>query len=179
MKVKRNVEFKTNSFLVGDIISFKLKTGEKVKAMAVDQDAEGTTFLFVNCLNEEYRMNPINTTEGGYEASELRKTLNTAILASFPKKIMYRMIPVFNGDLLTIPDKANIFENESQQPWEPMKQRRNRIAFRGENEAFDWYWLRDVISSAYFAIVGGNGNAYYANASNVLGVRPAFKIRNL
>lgn len=39
-----------------------------------------------------------------------------------------------------------------------------------------WYWLRDVISSAIFAGVSRGGNAYYDNASNVLGVRPFFLI---
>lgn len=39
----------------------------------------------------------------------------------------------------------------------------------------DW-WLRDVITAAYFAIVGGAGSAYYANASGSSGVRPAFCI---
>ena len=39
-----------------------------------------------------------------------------------------------------------------------------------------WYWLRDVISSAYFADVSANGDASYDHASNVHGVRPYFLI---
>ena len=38
------------------------------------------------------------------------------------------------------------------------------------------WWLRDVISSASFAIVYYYGSAYYASASDALGVRPAFCI---
>ena len=38
------------------------------------------------------------------------------------------------------------------------------------------WWLRDVISSAYFAHVYGNGNASYGGASAAHGVRPAFCI---
>lgn len=38
------------------------------------------------------------------------------------------------------------------------------------------WWLRDVISASYFAIVSANGNAAYGNASLALGVRPAFCI---
>ena len=34
------------------------------------------------------------------------------------------------------------------------------------------YWLRNIVSSAIFADVGGNGYAGAAHASNVLGVRP-------
>lgn len=39
-----------------------------------------------------------------------------------------------------------------------------------------WYWLRDVVSSAPFANVGGDGNATYRLASNSNGVRPAFPV---
>ena len=39
------------------------------------------------------------------------------------------------------------------------------------------WWLRDVVSAAYFADVGGCGDASYAGASNAnIGVRPAFAI---
>lgn len=34
------------------------------------------------------------------------------------------------------------------------------------------YWLRDVVSSAYFALVNYVGNTFYANASSSCGVRP-------
>ena len=38
------------------------------------------------------------------------------------------------------------------------------------------FWLRDVVSSAYFALVNYNGTAYYGLASNSYGVRPVFAI---
>lgn len=38
------------------------------------------------------------------------------------------------------------------------------------------WWLRDVITAAYFAYVSNGGNAYCYNASNSFGVRPAFCI---
>lgn len=37
-----------------------------------------------------------------------------------------------------------------------------------------WYWLRDVVSSAHFAHVGGNGFASFSGASDSCGVRPVF-----
>lgn len=40
----------------------------------------------------------------------------------------------------------------------------------------DTWWLRDVITAAHFANVGGNGGADYGNASHSYGVRPAFCI---
>lgn len=38
------------------------------------------------------------------------------------------------------------------------------------------YWLRDVVTASSFAIVGYNGLAYSAGASDSIGVRPAFCI---
>ena len=38
------------------------------------------------------------------------------------------------------------------------------------------WWLRDVITAAYFAYVNGDGNALCNDASNSFGVRPAFCI---
>ena len=39
-----------------------------------------------------------------------------------------------------------------------------------------WYWLRDVVSSSFFASVGNTGIAYLGYASGATGVRPAFLI---
>ena len=40
-----------------------------------------------------------------------------------------------------------------------------------------WYWLRDVVSAADFAVVAGNGAADGNNASYARDVRPAFSIK--
>ena len=39
------------------------------------------------------------------------------------------------------------------------------------------WWLRDVVSAAHFADVGGHGDAGHAGASTALGVRPDFLIK--
>lgn len=39
-----------------------------------------------------------------------------------------------------------------------------------------WYWLRDVVSSSYFASVGSDGSAACNNASAALGVRPVIPV---
>lgn len=39
-----------------------------------------------------------------------------------------------------------------------------------------WHWLRSIVSASSFANVGGDGHADCGNASNVIGVRPAFSI---
>lgn len=40
------------------------------------------------------------------------------------------------------------------------------------------FWLRDVVSAAYFARVNDDGHAAYHYASRVFGVRPAFSIKS-
>lgn len=42
----------------------------------------------------------------------------------------------------------------------------------------NWFWLRDVVSAAYFAYVSNYGNASYGHASTSPGVRPAFSIKS-
>lgn len=41
-----------------------------------------------------------------------------------------------------------------------------------------WYWLRDVVSAANFALVDNDGLANCTGASNAGGVRPAFSIKS-
>ena len=47
-----------------------------------------------------------------------------------------------------------------------------RLSERLINYNRNWWWLRDVVSSAAFAGVGGNGFAGTGGASYVYGVRP-------
>ena len=53
---------------------------------------------------------------------------------------------------------------------------RQMSAFRLSEKAINydrqWYWLRNVVSSAYFALVLGSGAAGAGDASSVFGVRP-------
>ena len=42
----------------------------------------------------------------------------------------------------------------------------------------NWFWLRDVVSAAGFALVYGSGDANYYGASGSGGVRPAFSIKS-
>lgn len=188
LKVKRTTDIDTDSFRVGDIIQFKLTDGEDIEAMAVKQESDGMLFCMVDCLTGECSMNDTNTNEGGYEGSELRKKLNAEIIDRFPVNIKALMIPFWNGDYLCLPTEREIFgenyygeyESPYVEQWEPMKQRRNRIAFQGKNGCLEWYWLRNKCreSTAAFAYVDDDGDAGYSGASRSLGVRPVFKIKN-
>lgn len=52
----------------------------------------------------------------------------------------------------------------------------SKIIARDDNNARYWYWLRDVVSSSYFADVSNGGSANVNSASGAVGVRPAFLI---
>ena len=187
-----NVDSMGRAFEVGDVISFDLLDGEHMEAMAVKEEGCLVIFCAVDCLEKEYPFKRDGNIKGGYEASDLREALNTTILRRFPEELVKRMVPFQNGDLLRIPTEKEIFgENEygENEPddvtqWEPMKLRRNRIAFQGHNGPMEVYWLqnrlRDVVSAARFAHVGSAGYCNYSGAgSSWIGVRPAFKIQNL
>lgn len=189
MEIKRMTKMNTTSFEVGDVFSMTLTNGEKVEAMAMKQENDGMIFMPVDCLMDEYSMNAENTNRGGYDASDMRVKLNGEILERFPAEIRELMVAFPNGDLLRLATEKEIFgenrlcEKEADEitQFEPMKQRRNRIAFQGMNGAWEWWWLANKVkgSAAYFAYVTGNGDALYGNASYAYGVRPAFKIKNL
>lgn len=188
MKVKRNMMVDVELFEVGDIIKFKLNDGEKVQAMAVKETSKGMLFMLVDCLAKEYPMftSLEDMTEDyfTYENSDLRKALNSEIIARFPEKIRSRMVTLDNGDMLRIPTEREIFgenvygqeESDTVKRFKLMKKRRNRIAFQGKEGAWEWYWLmnRHKDSASGFAIVGGNGSAVCYYASNPCGVRPVF-----
>ena len=195
MEVTRKTKIETEAFELGDIIKFKLADGQKVKAMAVRQDENGTLFVTVDCLKDRYPMfkNPgaMGSMEICYFNSDLRHYLNKEVLKLFPEEIRSRMniMPVGNNeyDLLRIPTEREIFgenpygEEESKEVkrFKGMKKRRNRIAFRAtedNKEAWEWYWLQNRVedTAARFAVVGSAGFASYYGASGSLGVRPVF-----
>lgn len=189
MKVKKMIKSDVSTFKVGDIIKVRLTDGEKALAMAVQQEEDGMIFCLVDCLAKEYPMNETCTNEGGYEASDLRKKLNGEILNLFPVELTDMMIPFDNGDLLRLPTEKEIFgknyygecESLCVKQWEPMKKRRNRMAFDGTKyEKFQWYWLANKVedSVSRFASVDAGGNADYYNITNSIGIRPTFKIKN-
>lgn len=189
MKVKRTVTIDVNTFKVGDIIKIKLTNGVKVEAIAVKQEEDGIIFCLVDCLSDKYRMNNTRTNEGGYEKSGLRKKLNGEIINLFPAELTDKMIPFDNGDLLRLPTEKEIFdenyygeyESPNVKQWEPMKKRRNRMAFDStKDENLQWYWLMNKAreSGLHFSLAYYDGFADVSGASTFFGVRPVFKIAN-
>lgn len=188
MKLFRTMETAAdNGYMVGDVIAFTLTDGEEVEALAVKQEQDGMIFCLVDCLNQEYPMNEEDSNRGGYEATDLRAKLKGEILDRFPADIREKMVAFANGDYLRLPTEKEIFgcndygkaEPDDVQQWEPMKQRKNRIAFQGKGtDRWEWYWLQNPHKryAAFFASVNFGGFANSNSASGAIGVRPAFKI---
>lgn len=96
MEVIRNMTIDTELFELGDIISFTLSTGEKVKAKAIRETPNGMLFITVDCLEDEQSMfktpGRMGSMEINYFNSDLRHTLNGEILDTFPEEIKRRMV---------------------------------------------------------------------------------------
>lgn len=194
MKVYRTSEVLAGGrYEVGDIVSYTMEDGEEVEAIAVKEefDKHGNlcmVFMLLDCLKEECRMNRDDTNDGGYEESHLRDQLATKYLEKFPAALRLNMVPFENGDLLRIPTEREIFgrniygeeEPNTVEQFESMKKRRNRMAFDGLNGETQAYWLQNkrVRSATHFCYVYSAGFANAYGASNSLGVRPLYRIRN-
>lgn len=194
MKVTRSTTIDTDQFELGDIISFELTTGEKVKAKAVLETPEGMLFITVDCLKDEQKMfeNPGSAEKIDYEHSDLRKKLNGEIFESFPEEIKGRMVGMRVGhtnefDMLRIPTEREILrentcgndDHVSVRRFYGMENRRENIAFRGsETGVWEWYWLQNKAeySASYFAVVGSVGYAGCSDTSDYRGVRLVFLI---
>lgn len=157
-----------------------------------------------NTSSGGYEGGAANTTTGGYVGSDMYKsnleqaktTIKSAFSGHVLKHRIYLTNVVANGrasggawcdsevDLMCeqmvygsgifspVSDGSNVPANyrveKSQLPL--FQHEPSRICNRTT------WWLRDVITASYFAYVGNDGNACYADASNSLGVRPAFCI---
>lgn len=157
-----------------------------------------------NTSSGNYEGGAANTTAGGYVGSDMYKsnleqaktTIKSAFSGHVLKHRIYLTNAVANGrasggawcdsevDLMCeqmvygsgifspVSDGSNVPTNyrveKSQLPL--FQHEPSRICNRAT------WWLRDVITASYFASVGYNGVANCDNASNSLGVRPAFCI---
>ena len=157
-----------------------------------------------NTSSGGYEGGAANTTTGGYVGSDMYKsnleqaktTIKSAFSGHVLKHRIYLTNAVANGrasggawcdsevDLMCeqmvygsgifspVSDGSNVPANyrveKSQLPL--FQHEPSRICNRAT------WWLRDVITASCFAIVSGNGRAYYDLASYSVGVRPAFCI---
>ncbi len=150
-------------------------------------------------------MNSTNTTEGGYVGSEMyttnledaktafksafgsahilshRELLTNAVTSGYPSAgawcdstIELMNEPMVYGSYIMAPGSTG-----SVTPYRYTNSKTQLALFAHNPERIGrraTWWLRDVVSSAYFAVVNANGSAAYYGASTAVGVRPAAAI---
>lgn len=179
IEVIRKASTKGLEIMVGDQIHVNKYTATCQKITQA-----GALFLLDQYLDQTYPMNAEDSNRGGYEASDLRKTLQSEEVLKIFAEYHDRMQPFDNGDLLRIPffgeifgkEDANYFEPDDCEQWPLMKDQKNRIAFR--DNSWEWGWLQNKRKgpAPRFCSVHAAGLATAWNASKSFGVRPAFLI---
>lgn len=188
MVVMRKMECEINKevgFKVGD----QIQVGKQYTATCQKVGKNGAIFMFDQYLDEAQVMNQQRTKEGGYEASDLRKFLKGFAMNSMFDEIREMMAPFKKtGDLLRIPTVEEMFGSEEvrkyyktlsqKKQWPLMKDRNNRIAFRGEDKEIEWGWLQNKYkeSTTFFAFVNYDGYVSHTPAYYPYGVRVVFRL---
>lgn len=150
-------------------------------------------------------MNTTNVTTGGYVGSAMYKSnlanAKTIVNAAFQGSVLTHREYLCNAVANGRPSGGAWFDSSIELPNEPMMYGHPHFSPTSDgstvpsiytisktqlalfmvcprfivNRSYS-QWLRDVVSSAYFAFVGNGGDAYFANASYSYGVRPVFPV---
>lgn len=151
------------------------------------------------------QMNTTNVTTGGYVGSAMYKSnlanAKTIVNAAFQGSVLTHREYLCNAVANGRPSGGAWFDSNIELPNEPMMYGHPHFSPTSDgstvpsiytisktqlalfmvcprfivNRSYN-QWLRDVVSSAYFAFVGSNGITNSGNASNSLGVRPVFPV---
>ena len=151
------------------------------------------------------QMNTTNVTTGGYVGSEMYKKnlekAKTIVNAAFQGSVLTHREYLCNAVANGRPSGGAWFDSSVELPNEPMMYGHLHFSPTSDgstvpsiytisktqlalfmvcpkfivNRSYN-QWLRDVVSSAYFALVYDDGNTAYYGASNSLGVRPVFPV---
>lgn len=170
---------------VGDIISIMLKNGEKMRIAVAGINTykeNEVLFAFKDILSKEAPMNEDWTNEGGYEASDMAKYLDTEIFDLLPDDLQ-AVIKERRGHKLWLFSRREVFgedgryicpEDDVHIPY--YQDSKNRVKLRdGES---DWWWLASprAADATYFCLVIHSGSSNYNGASYSFGVAPGFCI---
>lgn len=151
------------------------------------------------------QMNTTNVTTGGYVGSAMYKSnlanAKTIVNAAFQGSVLTHREYLCNAVANGRPSGGAWFDSSIELPNEPMMYGHPHFSPTSDgstvpsiytisktqlalfmvcprfivNRSYN-QWLRDVVSSASFAVVGGNGNANSNGASGSDGVRPVFPV---
>lgn len=152
-----NAQMNETNITTGGYVGSKMYTENLAQAKTLAASAFGDLIL-------THREHLTNAVTNGYPSggSWYDSTLE------LPNEIMMYGSHVFapSGDGSFVPNRYTISKTQLALFTVVPKLISNRATF----------WLRDVVSSAYFARVGSDGNPSYDGASNSLGVRPVYKL---
>lgn len=151
------------------------------------------------------QMNTTNVTTGGYVGSAMYKSnlanAKTIVNAAFQGSVLTHREYLCNAVANGRPSGGAWFDSSIELPNEPMMYGHPHFSPTSDgstvpsiytisktqlalfmvcprfivNRSYN-QWLRDVVSSAYFAYVGNDGSAYSYGASDSRGVRPVFPV---
>lgn len=151
------------------------------------------------------QMNTTNVTTGGYVGSAMYKSnlanAKTIVNAAFQGSVLTHREYLCNAVANGRPSGGAWFDSSIELPNEPMMYGHPHFSPTSDgstvpsiytisktqlalfmvcprfivNRSYN-QWLRDVVSSASFAVVYGDGNSYYSYASSSNGVRPVFPV---
>lgn len=151
------------------------------------------------------QMNTTNVTTGGYVGSAMYKSnlanAKTIVNAAFQGSVLTHREYLCNAVANGRPSGGAWFDSSIELPNEPMMYGHPHFSPTSDgstvpsiytisktqlalfmvcprfivNRSYN-QWLRDVVSSAAFAVVGGDGGAGYNGASDSRGVRPVFPV---
>ena len=180
MKITRTItkKMKAEAIRVGDSITFKLKEFGVFTAKAQKVEDDKILFMFDDCVTKR-TMNDVRDNEGGFEASDLKKWMDTELFEAFPLWMRKRMsglsIPSY-GLMSSHDDWYENFVPDEDEQLPIMKKHKNRVSDYQDNCC--WYWLSNAatkeFSSTAFAVVSGYGATVCNFADGSGGVRPIF-----
>ena len=154
-----NSNVTTGAYIGSDFYTGANSNTARATAQSTVKNAFGSAHIL---SHREYLMNAVTN---GYESGQ----------SIYDVEIELMNEPMVYGSNIfhNIQNGTNLPSNYTMSKSQlPLFQHRHDLIGNGGT-----WWLRDVVSSAYFAHVAGYGGAYNLNASASLGIRPAFAIK--
>lgn len=154
-----NAQMNETNITTGGYVGSKMYTTNLENAKTIINSAFGTSSILT------HRDLLVNAVTNGY--SSAGAWLNSTVELANEIMVYGSYVHTPAGDGTVVPYRYTI--NKTQLAL-------MRIHPKFINPGRYWYWLRDVVSAAYFAHVGYGGHTHSAYASYSSGVRPVFGI---
>ena len=181
---------------VGDEITDKLLTGEKITYVVANISPEEVYFISKDCLDQRAQWNASGLNAGGFKDSDVCRFLNETVWNMLPEELREviserECLQIVDGEesrfslKLWLPSEYEVFEDDwasevkEGQQFEIFKDPRNRIKGDGDGGSRAYWWLLSVCggSSTYARNVSGSGGASYNTCSTALRVPVCFSIK--